>query len=119
MGDKEYNKLFTKWAGQSYPGDHITNADIRRLLLDKMDKMGYDNFEMSRPKLMAMMRLVDDDRSGSIGFREFRHFATMCIAERDEHRAQAGLSPIEDVDGDPGTAANPLMVARSDFSAAI
>ena len=28
-------------------------------------------------------------------------------------------APIEDVDGDPGTAANPLMVARSDFSAAI
>jgi hypothetical protein len=31
-----------------------------------------------------MMRIVDGDRSGSIGFREFRQFATLCVAEKQE-----------------------------------
>ena len=77
------------------------------MLLDWMHDHGFENFEMSRPKLMAMMRLVDDDRSGSIGFREFRHFATVCIDEHNKiNEARTSLPPI--ADEDPGTAINPI-----------
>ena len=57
---------------------------IRHLVLAWAKSHGHEHFSLSRPKLLSMMRIVDDDRSGSIGFREFRNFAQLCLAEKAE-----------------------------------
>jgi hypothetical protein len=46
-----------------------------------------NEFSLPRPKLLAMMRIVDDDRSGTIGFKEFRAFAKACLLEKQEQEA--------------------------------
>lgn len=47
---------------------------------------------MDRPKLLATMRFVDDDRSGLISFDEFRWFCMECI---EEHKQKAQVSAVE------------------------
>ena len=41
-------------------------------------------FYMDRPKLLAMMRLVDDDRNGSLEKGEFQQFVMDCIAKEEK-----------------------------------
>ena len=50
---------------------------------------------MDRPKLLAMMRLVDDDRNGCINKAEFTQFAESCIREDEEHERNANLAETE------------------------
>ena len=48
------------------------------------DRNGISEFRLFRPKLMAMLRLIDDDRNGYIGLDEFKAFAKRCIGKREE-----------------------------------
>ena len=68
---------------------------------------------MSRPKLLAMMRLVDDDRSGSIGFREFKQFAQCCI---EEHGKELALQQQQRQPGGGGGGAAERVNSRDSHS---
>jgi hypothetical protein len=55
---------------------------------------GHKEFYIDRPKLLAMMRLVDDDRNGSINKEEFRRFVLACV-KKEEKAANAEIAALE------------------------
>jgi hypothetical protein len=69
---------------------------IREKLLNWSKDTG-NRFSLPRPKLLSIMRIVDDDRSGTIGFKEFRAFAKACLLEKQEQEAAERNRQIQDV----------------------
>ena len=63
---KDIEKLFAIWSKKSR--DHHITKKMLRKILEK------ENYYFSRPQLLAMMRIVDEGRSGTIVFREFMEF---------------------------------------------
>jgi hypothetical protein len=84
------NELFTAWSKTKSWTEQITNSDIQLIWHQWGVRNGDDHtVDLNRPKLLAMMRLVDDDRSGAITFSEFRRFVLGIVEEREaeEHRS--------------------------------
>jgi Ca2+-binding EF-hand superfamily protein len=65
--EKDVERLFVKWSKKSKDQKTITKSVLRDILKK-------EGLFFSRPELLAMMRIVDEDRNGSIGFREFQEF---------------------------------------------
>ena len=57
---------------------------------------GHKDFHLNRPKLLSMMRFVDDDRSGKISFREFQRFGCECIEEHEREEQARKNSDASD-----------------------
>merc|ERR1711990_122782 len=78
--DQKIDAIFKSWAGSD---DAITWEEIMKELTKFADEHDHMEFYMDRPKLLAMMRLVDDDRNGSLEKGEFRQFVIDCIAKEE------------------------------------
>merc|ERR1711871_182405 len=81
--DEKIEAIFRSWAGGD---DAITDYEIMTELTKFADEHDHMEFHMDRPKLLAMMRLVDDDRNGSLEKGEFRKFVIDCIAKEESKK---------------------------------
>jgi hypothetical protein len=68
--------------------DMITDIEILTQMVKFAEAHAHSEFYIDRPQLLAMMRLVDEDRSGSINKEEFRLFVLTCIEKADEDTKQ-------------------------------
>merc|ERR1711871_1246618 len=84
--EEKIEEMFKTWAGSD---DKITDKEILKQITSWSYAHGHKEFHIDRPKLLAMMRLVDDDRNGSINKQEFRHFALSCMKEVDGRQVEA------------------------------
>jgi hypothetical protein len=100
------------------------NAELRSSQIGRqMEKWGKrhgsgDNTEaflqMDRPKILAMMRLVDEDRNGTMGFEEFKVFAQIAMEEhiiqqaQDDNKSQLAPTEQEQTQGDHQGQLNPM-----------
>ena len=70
--------------------------------------------QMDRPKILAMMRLVDEDRNGTMGFEEFKVFAQTAMEEhiiqqpQDDNKSQLNPTEQEQAQGDNQGQFNPM-----------
>ena len=80
--EQHIEQLFNDWASASDPVFSVTTTDIRHQILAWVKEKGLDHFTINRPKLLAMMRGIDADRSGYIGLAEFNDFVLQTIDER-------------------------------------
>jgi hypothetical protein len=102
--DQKIDTIFRHWAGNDgksaridvarglYPqlvrlspgADVITDSEIMTQICNYAQEQGHSEFYIDRPKLLAMMRLVDDDRNGKINKQEFQVFITQCIEKEEK-----------------------------------
>ena len=68
-------------------------AEVRGALL-QYTKAHNIHVELGRPKVLAMMRLIDDDRTASISFAEFRAFCCKCIEDKRRNEAALDISKL-------------------------
>jgi hypothetical protein len=67
----------------------LTAADLRLVLIDWAYEHISDKFELPRPRLLAMVRLIDVNRNGIIDFAEFKSFYASAVRDREQERKVA------------------------------
>lgn len=92
--ERDLSALFAEWSRVTQKGakDRILPRDIRKIILEWSHENGHTHLKITRPKLLAMMRLIDHNRDGSINFLEFRRFGMACVEERAIEEAQNPVS---------------------------
>jgi hypothetical protein len=112
--------LYTQLRCVSPGADIITDSEIMTQICNYALEHGHSEFYIDRPKLLAMMRLVDDDRNGSINKQEFEVFILQCMEkEETENPAFDKLQhPALHLDHEDHEPIQLLAVAEAYFSAA-
>jgi len=96
--DERIKEIFFHFAATSKPKNCITADDIRDLVLRWAQKHNHKNLHINRPKVLAMMRKIDLDRSGCIGYMEFLWFVLQLLKEKELLKQQelAAMESIEE-----------------------
>merc|ERR1711865_383117 len=79
--EQKIEEIFKQWAGSDVS---ITDVEVMNQMTSFATEHDHMEFYMDRPKLLAMMRLVDDDRNGSLEKGEFQQFVMDCIAKEEK-----------------------------------
>jgi hypothetical protein len=81
------SSIFVKWASLSKPDTVLNASDLRKTMTAWVQTHLNGNFEMPRQRLLAMMRLIDTDKDGTIDYADFRNLCENALKEQKEEEA--------------------------------